>query len=194
MLLSLFYNKSFFLLFFVILLSLHAKEFEWRVPEMEGQSGRVETFVKFTCTISDFSKLECRKLYSETFFTGCHPWYLQLTPILQWLYIIINKHVAWSLTQFRFVLLICFGFAFRRILIYPKAANTGRGLSIYLDAGDTANFPFGWSRSANLKLSLINQFNGKKTRTRRSIFHNPSLLSMFHFSVFSIVWKLWNCF
>ncbi|KAL1369316.1 hypothetical protein HN51_023411 [Arachis hypogaea] len=50
-----------------------------------------------------------------------------------------------------------------RIMITPKAANTGKGLSIYLDAVDIANAK---TRSACFKLSLINEFCRKKTKTR----------------------------
>ncbi|XP_057745657.1 uncharacterized protein LOC130963572 [Arachis stenosperma] len=50
-----------------------------------------------------------------------------------------------------------------RIMITPKAANTGKGLSIYLDAVDIANAK---TRYAGFKLSLINEFCRKKTKTR----------------------------
>ena len=71
--------------FFHLLFSsyyLHPKELSWRVKEMEDQQGRVETIVKFTWTIKNFSKLNCQKLYSETFFTGSHPWYSQWNELL----------------------------------------------------------------------------------------------------------------
>ncbi|RYR71600.1 hypothetical protein Ahy_A02g005837 [Arachis hypogaea] len=50
-----------------------------------------------------------------------------------------------------------------RIMITPKAANTGKGLSIYLDAVYIANAK---TRYAGFKLSLINEFCRKKTKTR----------------------------
>ncbi|MED6108140.1 hypothetical protein PIB30_020587 [Stylosanthes scabra] len=88
------------------------------------QQFRVETIVRFSWTIENFSELECKELYSDTFFTGPYPW---------------------------------------RILITPKAANTGRGLSIYLDAVDTTN---GRTRYAYFKLSLVNQLFRRRTKTK----------------------------
>ncbi|KAL4338770.1 hypothetical protein AHAS_Ahas12G0243400 [Arachis hypogaea] len=94
--------------------------------EMEDQ-GEVETTItsKYTWIIKNFSKLKCDKLYSETFFTGKHPW---------------------------------------RIRIHPEG-NKVNCLSIYLSVGDNANFPAGWSKTANIKMSLINQLYSDDTIT-----------------------------
>ncbi|OIV90444.1 hypothetical protein TanjilG_01922 [Lupinus angustifolius] len=91
---------------------------------MENQQRSDETAETFTWTIKNFSKL-LKKLYSENFFIGGHPW---------------------------------------RILMFPKGNNVDY-LSIYLDAGDSANLPYGWSRFAKFKLSLINKVNSKRTKT-----------------------------
>ncbi|CAJ1963884.1 unnamed protein product [Sphenostylis stenocarpa] len=53
-----------------------------------------------------------------------------------------------------------------RILVYPKGVTVGY-LSIFLDAA-VVNLPFGWSKFANFKLTLINQVNGKKTIIRET--------------------------
>ncbi|XP_016186701.2 MATH domain and coiled-coil domain-containing protein At2g05420-like [Arachis ipaensis] len=98
--------------------------------EMEDQ-GEVETTItsKYTWIIKNFSKLKCDKLYSETFFTGKHPW---------------------------------------RIRIHPEG-NKVNCLSIYLSVGDNANFPAGWSKTANIKMSLINQLYSDDTITHVAV-------------------------
>ncbi|KAG4920698.1 hypothetical protein JHK84_049546 [Glycine max] len=53
-----------------------------------------------------------------------------------------------------------------RILVYPKGADVGY-LSIYLDAG-VVNLPFGWSKFAHFKFSLINLANGKMTKIKET--------------------------
>ncbi|XLU46721.1 hypothetical protein S245_041535, partial [Arachis hypogaea] len=70
-----------------------------------------------------------------------------------------------------------------RIMITPKAANTGKGLSIYLDAVYIANAK---TRYAGFKLSLINEFCRKKTKTRTSIsflIFFLAMLSNFFFNI-----------
>ncbi|XP_019426717.1 PREDICTED: MATH domain and coiled-coil domain-containing protein At3g58270-like isoform X1 [Lupinus angustifolius] len=54
-----------------------------------------------------------------------------------------------------------------RVFIFPKGNNVDY-LSIYLDAGDSANLPYGWSRFAKFKLSLINKVNSKMTKTKET--------------------------
>ncbi|XP_057740853.1 MATH domain and coiled-coil domain-containing protein At2g05420-like [Arachis stenosperma] len=51
-----------------------------------------------------------------------------------------------------------------RIRIHPKG-NKVNCLSIYLSVGDNANFPVGWSKTANIKMSLINQLYSDDTIT-----------------------------
>ncbi|XP_015951329.1 MATH domain and coiled-coil domain-containing protein At3g58360-like [Arachis duranensis] len=41
---------------------------------MEDQKATVETIVKFTWTINNFSEFNCKMLKSDTFFAGSHPW------------------------------------------------------------------------------------------------------------------------
>ncbi|KAK7278778.1 hypothetical protein RJT34_23814 [Clitoria ternatea] len=54
-----------------------------------------------------------------------------------------------------------------QIVIFPKRKE-GRYtyLSIYLNAGDAATLPCGWSKSATFKVSLVNQINAHMTLTR----------------------------
>nr|GMN19061.1 hypothetical protein TIFTF001_039712 [Ficus carica] len=44
-----------------------------------------------------------------------------------------------------------------RILIFPKGNKKSDGLSIYLDAADSATLPSGWSRHARFSISVISQ-------------------------------------
>ncbi|XP_061351808.1 MATH domain and coiled-coil domain-containing protein At3g27040-like [Gastrolobium bilobum] len=55
-----------------------------------------------------------------------------------------------------------------RIVIYPEGNNVLDFLSIFLGAGDIANLPYGWSKFAKFKLALMNQVNGKMTKTRET--------------------------
>jgi ubiquitin carboxyl-terminal hydrolase 7 len=50
---------------------------------------------------------------------------------------------------------------------------------MYLDVADSANLPYGWSRSAQFSLSVVNQIDQKYT-TQKGVFHlhavhNPAL-------------------
>ncbi|KAK7256510.1 hypothetical protein RIF29_29961 [Crotalaria pallida] len=54
-----------------------------------------------------------------------------------------------------------------RILIYPKGNNVNY-FSVYLDAGDTANLPYGWTRFAKFKLILINKVHSEMTKTKET--------------------------
>ncbi|KAJ1392741.1 TRAF-like [Sesbania bispinosa] len=47
---------------------------------MEHQQSRVDTFEKFTWTIENFSSLNVKKLYSETFVLGGYPWRILVFP------------------------------------------------------------------------------------------------------------------
>lgn len=49
---------------------------------------------------------------------------------------------------------------FRRILIFPKGNNVDH-LSMYLDVGDAATLPYGWSRYAQFSLAVVNQVHNK---------------------------------
>ncbi|KAL0418388.1 UNVERIFIED_CONTAM: Ubiquitin carboxyl-terminal hydrolase 13 [Sesamum radiatum] len=49
---------------------------------------------------------------------------------------------------------------FRRILIFPKGNNADY-LSMYLDVGDSATLPYGWSRYAHFSLAVVNQVHSK---------------------------------
>ncbi|KAJ1423324.1 TRAF-like [Sesbania bispinosa] len=51
-----------------------------KVVAMETQHTQGMTFEKFTWVIRNFSKLGPKKLYSETFFLGGHPWRIILHP------------------------------------------------------------------------------------------------------------------
>ena len=90
---------------------------------------------------------------------------------------VLYMYLECSLAWYSFT---CY-FVYRRILVYPKGADVGY-LSIYLDAG-VVNLPFGWSKFAHFKFSLINLANGKMTKIK-GIFH-PSL-----FSNWTFVWNL----
>ncbi|KAK7278782.1 hypothetical protein RJT34_23818 [Clitoria ternatea] len=107
---------------------------------MENQRENDKTFEKFTWKIERFSKLDSKKLYSESFFIDGHTWRIG-------------------------------------IRILPK----GKGLchqylSIYLNAGDEATLPSGWSKSATFKLSLVNQIHANETLTKGSIFNGDGLV------------------
>ncbi|XP_027367336.1 MATH domain and coiled-coil domain-containing protein At3g58270-like [Abrus precatorius] len=52
-----------------------------------------------------------------------------------------------------------------RILIFPKG-NAVKYLSVYLDGEGLANLPYGWSKFANFKLTLINQVNTTMTKAK----------------------------
>ncbi|XP_061351809.1 MATH domain and coiled-coil domain-containing protein At3g58270-like [Gastrolobium bilobum] len=54
-----------------------------------------------------------------------------------------------------------------RILIFPKG-NSVDFLSIYLDAGDIAILPYGWSKITKFKFALINQVNEQMTITKET--------------------------
>ncbi|KAF1878064.1 hypothetical protein Lal_00022773 [Lupinus albus] len=54
-----------------------------------------------------------------------------------------------------------------RIFMFPKGNNVDY-LSIYLDAGDSANLPYGWSIFAKFKLSLINKVKSNMTKTKET--------------------------
>ncbi|GLT63382.1 hypothetical protein SLA2020_359500 [Shorea laevis] len=47
-----------------------------------------------------------------------------------------------------------------RILIFPKGNNVDH-LSMYLDVGDAATLPYGWSRYAQFSLAVVNQVHNK---------------------------------
>ncbi|KAK4408376.1 Ubiquitin carboxyl-terminal hydrolase 12 [Sesamum angolense] len=47
-----------------------------------------------------------------------------------------------------------------RILIFPKGNNADY-LSMYLDVGDSATLPYGWSRYAHFSLAVVNQVHSK---------------------------------
>ncbi|KAJ1389084.1 TRAF-like [Sesbania bispinosa] len=47
-----------------------------------------------------------------------------------------------------------------RILIFPKG-NSVDHLSVYVDVADSATMPYGWSRHAQFRLSVINQIHIK---------------------------------
>lgn len=51
---------------------------------------------------------------------------------------------------------------FRRVLIYPKGNNV-EYLSLYLDVGDSATLPHGWTRYARFSVSMINQIHNTLT-------------------------------
>ncbi|XP_061351806.1 MATH domain and coiled-coil domain-containing protein At3g58270-like isoform X2 [Gastrolobium bilobum] len=132
---------------------------------MENQNtSDTKTFEKFTWTIQNFSKLKSKKLYSENFFLSGHQWYLNE--------FMFTVHASILLFDMIFVCaFLCvyvLDFSFRRILIFPKG-NSLDFLSIYLDAGDIANLPYGWSKLAEFKFALINQVNGKMTITKEEI-------------------------
>ncbi|CAL0299481.1 unnamed protein product [Lupinus luteus] len=55
-----------------------------------------------------------------------------------------------------------------RILMFPKGNNVDC-LSIYLDAGVSANLSDGWTRFAKFKLSLINKVNSNMTKTKETV-------------------------
>ncbi|XP_020161871.1 ubiquitin C-terminal hydrolase 12 isoform X17 [Aegilops tauschii subsp. strangulata] len=59
-----------------------------------------------------------------------------------------------------------------RVLIFPKGNNVEH-LSMYLDVADSANLPYGWSRSAQFSLSVVNQIDQKYT-TRKDTQHQFS--------------------
>ncbi|KAF8022942.1 hypothetical protein BT93_F0455 [Corymbia citriodora subsp. variegata] len=74
---------------------------------------------EFTWKISNFTKQNARKVYSEVFIvSGC-----------KW-----------------------------RILVFPEGNGTDY-LSLYLDVADSATLPYGWTRKAELSLSVIDQFD-----------------------------------
>ncbi|KAE9447977.1 hypothetical protein C3L33_20136, partial [Rhododendron williamsianum] len=49
-----------------------------------------------------------------------------------------------------------------RVLIYPKGNNV-EYLSLYLDVGDSATLPYGWTRYARFSVSMINQIHNTLT-------------------------------
>ncbi|CAA3015815.1 ubiquitin carboxyl-terminal hydrolase 12-like isoform X2 [Olea europaea subsp. europaea] len=49
-----------------------------------------------------------------------------------------------------------------RVLIFPKGNNVDY-LSMYLDVGDAATLPYGWSRYAQFSLAVVNQIHSKYT-------------------------------
>eukprot|EP00268_Persea_americana_P045281 TRINITY_DN460_c0_g1_i1.p1 TRINITY_DN460_c0_g1~~TRINITY_DN460_c0_g1_i1.p1 ORF type:complete len:1115 (-),score=210.05 TRINITY_DN460_c0_g1_i1:816-4160(-) len=49
-----------------------------------------------------------------------------------------------------------------RVLIFPKGNNVDH-LSMYLDVADSASLPYGWGRSAQFSLGVINQIHNKYT-------------------------------
>ncbi|KAJ7975932.1 Ubiquitin carboxyl-terminal hydrolase family protein [Quillaja saponaria] len=54
-----------------------------------------------------------------------------------------------------------------RILIFPNGNNVDN-LSIYLDVVDAKDLPFGWSRLADFKLTVISQINKKYSITKET--------------------------
>ncbi|KAF7143738.1 hypothetical protein RHSIM_Rhsim05G0177400 [Rhododendron simsii] len=57
-----------------------------------------------------------------------------------------------------------------RVLIYPKGNNV-EYVSLYLDVGDSATLPYGWTRYARFSISVINQIHN--TLTVRKVAANP---------------------
>ncbi|KAI8556254.1 hypothetical protein RHMOL_Rhmol05G0238400 [Rhododendron molle] len=57
-----------------------------------------------------------------------------------------------------------------RVLIYPKGNNV-EYLSLYLDVGDSATLPYGWTRYARFSVSVINQIHN--ALTVRKVAANP---------------------
>lgn len=104
---------------------------------------------RFTWTIENFSRLNTKKLYSETFIVGGYKWYI-LSPHLNGLYYVYLSGINLSL-HIIFV---------RRILVFPKGNNVEH-LSMYLDVADSASLPYGWSRYAQFSLAIINQVQNK---------------------------------
>lgn len=104
---------------------------------------------RFTWTIENFSRLNTKKLYSETFIVGGYKWY-NLSPHLNGLYYVYLSGINLSLH----VIFV------RRILVFPKGNNVEH-LSMYLDVADSANLPYGWSRYAQFSLAIINQVQNK---------------------------------
>lgn len=62
-------------------------------------------------------------------------------------------------------LLAFFGLMVRRIIINPKGneVNLVKHLSIYLGVDVTSKWPSGWSKYAYFSLTVVNQFDGKKS-------------------------------
>lgn len=104
---------------------------------------------RFTWTIENFSRLNTKKLYSETFIVGGYKWY-NLSPHLNGLYYVYLSGINLSLH----VIFV------RRILVFPKGNNVEH-LSMYLDVADSASLPYGWSRYAQFSLAIINQVQNK---------------------------------
>ena len=70
----------------------------------------------------------------------------------------------------------------RRVLIFPKGNNVDH-LSMYLDVADSASLPYGWGRSAQFSLGVINQIHNKYTVRKGIIFAS---LHMFLYAFISI--------
>ncbi|CAL0299471.1 unnamed protein product [Lupinus luteus] len=78
-----------------------------------------------------------------------------------------------------------------RLFIFPKGNNVDY-LSIYLDAGDSANLPYGWSRLAKFKLSLINKVNSKMTKTKETEHEFNARESDWGFTSFIPLNEIWD--
>lgn len=58
------------------------------------------------------------------------------------------------------------------MLIFPKGNNVDH-LSMYLDVADSTTLPYGWGRSAQFSLAIVNQIHNKYTVRKGSCFNLP---------------------
>lgn len=141
---------------------------------VENQQVEDPPSMKFTWTIENFSRLNNKKHYSEVFVVGGYKWYLNVSLLLN-LCIRVQRTLI--------CVVIGVGPALvgliRRILIFPKGNNVDH-LSMYLDVGDAATLPYGWSRYAQFSLAVVNQVHNKYS-IRKGMF--SLFLFSFHIEV-----------
>ena len=127
---------------------------------------------KFTWTIENFSKINLRKHYSETFTVGGYKWYA----LYLHFYILLLLRGVSGRVSYQDHLCCC-----RRVLLFPKGNNVDH-LSVYLDVADSAQLPYGWSRFAHFTLAVVNQYDPKLT-VKKGSYYNCFMLHEL-FSVF----------
>lgn len=87
--------------------------------------------------------------------------------------------------------MICYGSklalacSFRRILLYPKGRGTVDDLSVSFGVEGGSELSLGWSRYAQLSMTMVNQLQGSKSITKGTLFASPDVYFTFMLAVFS---------
>lgn len=168
------FNFRFVLVCIVVAQTEGTNAVESQTVEEPAQASR------FTWTLENFSRMNVKKQYSETFVVGSYKWYLIGLCFFK-LYVHYSVYYCYLKCGRGFYCFIYF-LRCRRVLIFPKGNNVDH-LSMYLDVADSGSLPYGWSRYAQFSLAVINQIQPKFTVKKGNIYTNHTVLHIWFFII-----------